>query len=71
MASLVPMPVWVVREINTLVFNFFWSGKRDLVARDAVVQPKAFGGFGVVSVELKGHALLAQWVRRFLVSPNS
>ena len=70
-ASLVPMPVWVVRELNTLVFNFFWSGKRDLVARDVVIQPKAFGGFGVVSVELKAHALLAQWVRRFLASPNS
>ena len=31
-ASLIFMPSWVSRELNRIVFNFFWSGKRDLVA---------------------------------------
>ena len=35
-ASLISMPDWVAPELNTLVFSFFWSGKRDLVARDVV-----------------------------------
>ena len=48
-ASLLPMPDWVVSELNTLVFSFFWSGKRDLVARD-VVYHSTFQGFGVVFV---------------------
>ena len=30
--SLVPMPPWALSELNSLVFKFFWSGKKDLVA---------------------------------------
>ena len=71
MASLIPMPDWVVSELNTLVFSFFWSGKRDLVARDVVYHSTFQGGFGVVSVRYKVHALLAQWVRRYVTAPNA
>ena len=43
-ASLVHMPDWVLRELNTLVFNFFWKGKNDLVTTSVVCQPFLFGG---------------------------
>lgn len=69
-ASLVSMPSWVLSELITIVFKFFWSGKRDLVARKVVVQPREFGGFNVVSIRHKVDALLVQWVRRFSTSPN-
>ena len=65
------MPTSVLRELNQLVFKFFWSGKRDLVARRVVVQPASCGGFAVVDVELKVWALLLQWVRRLVVSPST
>lgn len=32
-ASLIHMPAWVETELTRLVFSFFWSGKRELVAR--------------------------------------
>lgn len=70
LASVVPVPDWVVCELNSLVFKFFWKGKVDLVARSVVVQPCCAGGFGVVSIRLKVHALLVQWVRRLLVSSS-
>ena len=70
-ASLVYMPTWVLRELNSLLFTFFWSGKKDKVNRKVVVQPKDRGGFGVVYIELKDQALLVQWFRRFVKSPNS
>ena len=70
-ASLVYMPPFVLRELNQLVFKFFWSGKRDLVARRVVVQPTSCGGFSVVDLELKVWALLLQWVRRLSVSPST
>jgi len=69
-ASLIPMPSWVLNELNSLVFNFFWSGKRDLVARNVLVHHRDAGGFSVVSVQFKVTSLLAQWVRRFVFSPN-
>ena len=67
-ASLIHMPPRILHELCTLVFKFFWSGKRDLVARTVVVQPPPLGGFSVVDVKLKVWALLAQWVRRFVSS---
>ena len=70
-ASLVHMPEWVIKELNTLVFNFFWKGKRDLVSRSVVVQPSLFGGFSVVNVRFKVWSLIAQWVKRFASSPAS
>ena len=69
-ASLVSMPLWVSRELNKIVFNFFWSGKRDLVARNVLVQSPDLGGFSVVSIQFKVYSLLVQWVKRLLVSPN-
>ena len=57
-----------MHELVSLVFNFFWSGKRDPVARTVVVQSPLFGGFSVVDVKLKVWSLLAQRVKRFASS---
>ena len=70
-ASLIHMPSWVLRELNSLVFKFFWKGKPDLVSCAVVVQPNCCGGFSVVDVNLKVSALLLQWIRRIASSPNS
>ena len=71
MASLVHVPAWVLKELNTLAFSFFWRGKRDLVSRAVVAQPTLFGGFSVVSVKFKVWSLVAQWIKRFASSPSS
>ena len=70
-ASLISMPPWVLAELNTLSYNFFWSGKKDLVARAVVCQPTDCGGFSVVNISYKISALLVQWVRRLICSPNT
>ena len=70
-ASHIHVPRWVGVELNSLVFKFFWAGKRDLVACGVVVQPRSLGGFAVVDFFSKVSALHVQWVRRFLVSPSS
>ena len=69
-ASLIHMPPWVLRELSSLVFSFFWSGKRDLVSRPVVIQPSVLGGFSVVDVKFKVWSLLGQWVKRFASSPS-
>ena len=67
-ASLVFMPPRILHELCSLVFKFFWSGKRDLVSRSVVVQSPLFGGFSVVDVKLKVWSLVAQWVKHFASS---
>ena len=69
-SSLIHMPAWVLSKLCSLVFTFFWSGKRDHVSRSVVVQPTFLGGFAVVDIKLKVMSLLVQWVRR-LVSSSS
>ena len=60
------MPVWVLASLNRLIFTFFWGGKVDLVTRDVAIQPPDFGGFSLVSIQLKVWALHVQWVPRFV-----
>ena len=43
------MPSWVLKKLDSLVNNFFWAGKKDLVRRNVVVQKKYASGFSVVS----------------------
>ena len=69
--SLVPLPDSFRLELTTKIFDFFWSGKRDLVARKVLYHSKTQGGFSVVSVDFKIHSLLVQWFRRFLVNPGA
>ena len=69
-ASLVHMPPWVLKELSTLVYSFFWSGKRDLVSRSVVIQPSLLGGFSVVDVKFNVWSLLGQWVMKFASSPS-
>ena len=70
-SSLIHMPAWVLSKLCSLVFTFFWSGKRDRVSRSVVVQPTFLGGFAVVDIKLKVMSLLVQWVRRLVSSSSS
>ncbi len=63
-----PVPKWAVKRINKAVWSFFWSGKRDLVARKVVCLPKSKGGFGVIDFQLKADAFALQWVKRFFAA---
>ena len=67
-ASLVHMPNWVLKELSSLVFGFFWKGKVELVSRVVVTQSPLHGGFSVVDVKCKVWSLVTQWVRRFVSS---
>ena len=60
-----PVPKWAEKRINTAVCTFFWSGKRDLVARTTVWLPPSQGGFGVVNFNLKAQAFALQWLKRY------
>ena len=56
-ASLVHMPPWVLRMLNSVIFDFFWKTKCELVSRAVVVQPPSLGGFSVVKVKLEANGL--------------
>jgi len=54
-----------------MIFKFFWSGNRDLMARNIVIHDRSKDGFYMVSIALQVNALLVQCIRRYLCSQNS
>ena len=70
-ASLIYMPPWALKELNSLVFGFLWKGRCELVARSCVTQPPLFGGLSIINVKLKVWSLVVQWIKRYASSPAS
>ena len=66
-----PIPQPVLSELTSLSFNFFWAGKKDLVARRVLFHPCESGGFSLVSIPFKVHSLLVQWFQRMTASPGA
>ena len=70
LASVLHVASWVFKEIDSKVYPFFWSGGRDLVKRNVLMQPLSRGGYNLVNVPLKVRALHTLWIRRYLASPS-
>ena len=70
-ATVLPMPANVAQKISRLIWEFFWSGKTELVTRKQCVQPREKGGMGVVHVPSKLKALQLRWVAVALDSDSS
>ena len=59
------IPEWAKKRITKATWVFFWSGRRNLVARRTVCLPKGQGGFGVIDFDLKAKAFAIQWIKRY------
>ena len=62
-ASLIAIPPSVITHVNRSLFNFFWSGKKDLVTKKIVRLLKHLGGFGIVDVGKNVRSLHTMWVK--------
>ena len=68
--SVLAMPNWVLTHVSKRVLDFFWSGKKHLVAQNTLFQPADQGGFGLIDIHSKVRALHCQWIKRWAVSPS-
>jgi hypothetical protein len=59
------IPAWASKHITKALWPFFWSGKKDLVARTTVCLPKSRGGFGVIDFERKAESFALQLGKGF------
>ena len=58
LSTIFPVPRDVLLRINSIIFNFLWSSKNELVRREIVFQPVANGGLALVNIYHKSQALL-------------
>ncbi|KAK1276479.1 hypothetical protein QJS04_geneDACA020812 [Acorus gramineus] len=75
--SIFRIPQTVLKKIDVIRRRFFWNGagrgaiKPHLVQWTHITQPKASGGLGVLDLEFMNKALLAKWLWRWALHPNS
>ena len=62
-ASNCETPPWVIKNVNSLFFNFLWNGS-EKVKRRAIIGKIDQGGINMIDVEGYFHALKASWVKR-------
>jgi len=69
-ATVLSLPNAFLKSVNSSLYKFIWSNKKELVSRNSMFLSKDQGGFNVVNVDLKVKALHVQWLKRFFLSPN-
>ncbi len=65
-ATVSVVPQDVVARLNTLFFNFLWSGKRDRIKRSVIIGDYETGGLKMLDIASYIEALHAGWVKRIL-----
>lgn len=71
MATTLHIPEESIRDLETVIYNFFWSGKAHLVNRDILSLPLCEGGFNIQRIETKIYALRINTIKRLLDSSTA
>ena len=59
----------LIKNVDTLTFNFLWGGKRDKIKREVVKRPISEGGLALFDFEEFLISLKLTWVKK-LLNPN-
>ena len=57
LATILPVPNWVISEVNNLIWPFLWGCRMETVSRLSCHQPFLRGGLGIVNFKIKADAL--------------
>ena len=63
-ASVLPVPVHYIQEINKLIFNFIWAGKPPKIKRNTIIGKKKDGGLKMCDFKIMEKALKIAWIDR-------
>jgi len=61
----------IIKEIESMFFNFIWNKRRDKIKRDILIQNYEDGGLKMVNVKKYITSLKVSWIRRLLFSKSS
>ena len=60
-ATVFPITDWVLKRLNTSLWDFFYNGKQDLISRTQAKLPYKEGGLNVVDIDKKSASLRLSW----------
>jgi hypothetical protein len=70
-ASVLYVPDFVIKEVNSEIFRFFWNYKREKIKRKSLIGNRDEGGLNMVDFEAQVHALKVKWVNRLLTDTGA
>jgi len=59
-------PDQFIKEVNSVIFNFIWSGKPDKISRNTIIGKYEQGGLKMIHVPSVINGLKIAWVKRLL-----
>ena len=65
-ASVTAVPKRVIKEVNSIIFEFLWNSKQPKVANNVMIQKIEDGGLKMMDFESKLKALKISWVNRLI-----
>jgi len=66
LAALVPIPQYVIKEVNSILYEFIWNGKTDKVKRVIFEQSFSQGGYNMISLGDIIESASIMWIKRYL-----
>jgi exonuclease III len=69
--SMIPIPQWVIKEANTLFYNFLWNHKPERINRATMQKPIGQGGLKMINIELMNQMLKIKWLQRISDDPTA
>ena len=68
--SFLPTPQGVIKEINSLLYDFLWDGKRDKIERTEMINSYSKGGLKRIDIQSFNQSLKMKWVKGYLDDDN-
>lgn len=59
-----------LKDINNLLYQFLWDGKRDKIKRVEMINDYATGGLKMLDIQIFNRALKAKWIQKYLDPSN-
>ena len=64
--SVIVTPDYVIKGIESEIFNFLWKGKKDKIKRTCLIGDYTEGGLKITDVRSQQEALYCNWVKRLI-----
>ena len=66
LASVIDIPQNIVSEVNAIIYDFIWKGKKDKVSRKILMQDCDEGGFKMFGFDIIIKSLRVKWIKQYL-----
>ena len=60
--SVLLIPKTVLNELNQIIYNFIWDGKKEKIKRKTMIRPYHTGGLNVLDIENHAKTMLIKWI---------